>query len=315
MKLVVLDGYTLNPGDLSWDALKQLADVEIHDRLPADQVVTRAGDAELVLTNKVPLSADTIRQLPKLKYIGVLATGYNIVDVAAAKQRGIVVTNVPAYSTASVAQLTFALLLELTHHVGLHAQTVRDGKWTRSADFCYWERPLLELSGLTMGLIGLGAVGKAVAHIAKAFGMHVIGYSRSGPGDSGVVGVALEDVLRRSDVLSLHCPLTPQTQNLINADRLALIKPSALLINTGRGALIDEAALAAALHAGKLGGAGLDVLSTEPPQPDNPLLTAPRCYITPHIAWASLAARSRLMKTAVENVRAFLSGKPFNVVS
>lgn len=315
MKLVVLDGYTLNPGDLSWDHLKQLADVEIHDRLPVDQIAARAKDADLILTNKVAISADTIAKLPKLKFIGVTATGYNIVDVAAAKARGITVCNVPAYSTASVAQLTFALLLELTHHVGLHAQTVRDGKWTRSADFCYWERPLVELAGLTLGLVGLGAVGKAVANIAKAFGMHVIGYSRSGPGNSGVEGVSLDDVFRRSDVISLHCPLTPQTQHLINVDRLAVVKPTAFLINTGRGALIDEPALAAALHAGKLAGAGLDVLSTEPPQADNPLLKAPRCYITPHIAWASLAARSRLMGTAVENVRAFLSGNPLNVVS
>jgi glycerate dehydrogenase len=315
MKLVVLDGYTLNPGDLSWDALKQLATVDIHDRTPADKIPTTGADAELVLTNKAPITAATIAGWPKLKYIGVLATGYNIVDVAAAKARGVVVANVPAYSTMSVAQATFALLMELTHHVGLHAQTVRDGKWTRANDFCYWDRPLVELAGRTMGIVGLGAVGRAVANIAKAFGMHVIGYSRSGPGDSGVEGVSLEDVFRRSDVISLHCPLTPQTQGLINAERLGWMKPDALLINTGRGALVDEAALASALHAEKIGGAGLDVLSTEPPKADNPLLSAPRCYITPHIAWATRAARTRLMNTAVENVKAFLAGKPVNVVS
>ena len=315
MKLVVLDGYTLNPGDLSWDALKQLASVEVHDRTPADKIVSVGADAEIVLTNKAPITAATIAAWPKLKYIGVLATGYNIVDTASAKARGVVVCNVPAYSTPSVAQMTFALLLELTHHVGLHAQTVRDGKWTKAADFCYWEKPLVELAGRTLGLVGLGAVGRAVANIAKAFGMHVIGYSRSGPGDSGVEGVSLDDLFRRSDVISLHCPLTPQTQGLINAEQLSLMKPDALLINTGRGALVDEPALAAALHAGKLGGAGLDVLSTEPPKADNPLLKAPRCYITPHIAWASGAARSRLMNTATENVKAFLAGKPVNVVS
>jgi glycerate dehydrogenase len=315
MNLVVLDGYTLNPGDLSWEPLKRLAEITIHDRLAADQIVAAGRNAEIVLTNKAPITAETIAAWPRLKYIGVLATGYNIVDIAAAKARGVIVTNVPSYSTASVAQLTFALLLELTHHVGHHAQTVRDGKWTASKDFCYWDPPLIELAGRTLGIIGLGAVGRAVSNIARAVGMHVIGYSRSGPGDSGIEGVSLEDLLRRSDVVSLHCPLTPQTQSLINAERLSLMKPDALLINTGRGALIDETALASALHTNRLGGAGLDVLSSEPPNANNPLLSAPRCYITPHIAWASQSARTRLMQVAVENVNAFLSGKPINVVS
>lgn len=315
MKLVVLDAYTLNPGDLSWSALTELVPTTLHDRTPASQVVERARGAELVLTNKTPIDAAAIAALPGLKYIGVLATGYNIVDVTAAKARGVVVSNVPAYSTASVAQLTFALLLEFTHHVGEHARTVRSGKWSRCEDFSYCDTPLMELAGRTMGIIGLGAVGRAVAGIAKAFGMHVIGYSRSGPGDSGVEGASVEDVFRRSDVLSLHCPLTPETQRLVNAQRLSLMKPTAILINTGRGLLVDEQALADALNADRLAGAGLDVLSAEPPPADHPLLTAKNCIITPHIAWASKAARIRLMETTVSNVKAFLAGRPVNVVS
>lgn len=309
LRIVVLDGHTLNPGDLSWEPLSQLAAVTVHARTAAADIVARARDAAIVLTNKVPLSADTLAQLPNLRCIGVLATGHNIVDSAAARTRGIPVTNIPAYGTQSVAQHVFALLLELTQRAGHHAQTVHDGRWVRSADWCYWDGALVELAGLTLGLVGAGRIGQAVGTIGAAFGMNVRYATRS----AGRAG--LEAVLRESDVVSLHCPLTPDTRHLINARTLGWMKPATFLINTGRGALIDETALAAALHAGRIAGAGLDVLSTEPPSPDNPLPGAPNCLITPHIAWATGAARRRLMAVAVENVRAWIAGHPQNVVN
>jgi glycerate dehydrogenase len=317
MNIVVLDGYTLNPGDLSWDALQQLGASCIHDRTPLELIAERARDAEVVLTNKTVLNRDTIQALPKLRYIGVLATGYNVVDIAAAKERGIPVTNVPDYGTPSVAQHTFALLLELTQHVGHHAETVRDGRWNRSADFCYWDFPLIELHGLTFGVIGFGKIGRAVAKLADAFGMKVLVHNRSRPKElpPHFEFVSLDELLGRSDVVSLHCPLTPENKQFINAQRLARMKPSAFLLNTSRGPLLDEAAVAAALNEGRIAGAGLDVLSIEPPKADTPLLTAKNCLITPHIAWATRAARSRLMDIAVENIRAFLDGSPRNVVN
>jgi glycerate dehydrogenase len=316
MKIVVLDGYTLNPGDLSWDDLKALGPCEIYDRTPTAQVLHHGADAEVLLTNKTEITREHIQKLSNLKYIGVLATGTNIVDLAAAAARNIPVTNVPAYGTRSVAQATIALLLELTNHVGLHSQTVHDSHWVRSADWCYWERPLLELDGLTMGIFGLGRIGTAVAEIASALGMNVLSWSGgSQPRVPNVRFVDMSSLFRWSDVLSLHCPLTPETKHLINAQRLSWMKPSAFLLNTSRGQLVDENALAAALNSGKLAGAGLDVLSQEPPPATNPLLNAKNCVLTPHLAWATKAARSRLMHTAVENVRAYLGGKPQNIVS
>lgn len=316
MKIVVLDGHTLNPGDLKWDALYELGECIIHDRTPPGEVLSRARDAEIVFTNKTVLSGDVIHALPKLRYIGVLATGYNVVDIAAARARGITVTNVPGYGTQSVAQHTMALLLELSNHVGLHARQVAQGKWSAAQDFCFWEQPLLELAGLTLGIVGYGAIGRCVAEIAGAFGMKVIVVSRRRPEtEFGVCWTSFEELLSSSDVVSLHCPLTEETRHLINAYSLGLMKPTAFLINTSRGPLIEEAALADALHAGQIAGAALDVLSTEPPSSDNPLLSAPRCLITPHQAWASDAARARLLADAVENLRMFLAGQPIHVVA
>ena len=309
MNIVVLDGYTLNPGDLSWDALRELGSCEIYDRSAPDEIVPRSTSAEIVLTNKVKLNGEYMSSVPTLKYIGVTATGYNIVDVAAARERKVIVTNVPTYGTQSVAQMTFALLLELTQHVGHHAQTVREGRWTRSPDFCYWDYPLIELDGLTLGIIGFGRIGKMVGQLAEAFGMKVLTYSRKQP------VAEMETLFRRSDIISLHCPLTPQTEHLVNEKRLAWMKPTAFLLNTSRGPLIDESALAKALNEGRIAGAGLDVLAVEPPTADNPLLRAKNCLITPHIAWATRAARSRLMEAVVENVRAFLTGESKNVVT
>jgi glycerate dehydrogenase len=274
-------------------------------------------DADVLLTNKVVLDRETILALQKVRYIGVLATGYNVVDATAARERGIPVTNVPGYSTRSVAQLVFALILELTHHVGHHAQTVREGRWSRSEDFCYWDTPLLELDGLTLGIIGFGQIGREVANIAQALGMRVLVHSRTKPAElpPDAQWVSLNELLCRADIASLHCPLTPDTRHLINSERLALMKPTAFLINTSRGPLVEEAVLADALNSGRLAGAGLDVLSAEPPPPSNPLLTAKNCLITPHIAWASKAARRRLMQITAANLRAFLAGQPQNVVN
>jgi glycerate dehydrogenase len=317
MKIVVLDGYTLNPGDLSWADLEALGATALHDRTPPAEVVRRAAEAEIVLTNKTVLNAGALEALPRLRYVGVLATGFNVVDIAAAARRGIPVTNVPTYGTQSVAQATFALLLELTHRVAYHAQTVRDGRWTRSADFCYWDGALVELAGLTMGIVGFGRIGRAVGAVALAFGMRVLAHDSAKPPElpPGVEFAALEPLLRQSDVVSLHCPLTADNRHLLNRERLAWMKPSAFLLNTSRGPLIDQSALAAALDAGALAGAGLDVLEVEPPPGDNPLLRARNCVITPHLAWATRAARARLLEVAVGNVRAFLEGRPRNVVN
>ncbi len=316
MNIVVLDGYTLNPGDLSWDELKSLGNCRIYDRTAPRDVPRVAAEAEVLLTNKALVAGETLRQLPRLKYIGVLATGTNIVDLATARELGIPVTNVPAYSTLSVAQVAFALLLELTHNVGHHARTVREGRWSQSPDFAYWDTPLLELAGLTMGIVGFGRIGGTVGRIAAAFEMKVLAHvSTPRPLPDFVEPVGLEALFRRSDVVSVHCPLTPQTNRFVNAERLAWMKPTAFLLNTSRGPLVDEAALAEALNSGRLAGAGLDVLSVEPPPADNPLLTAKNCFITPHLAWASGAARARLMRVAVANLRAFLEGRPQNVVN
>lgn len=308
-RLVVLDGHTLNPGDLSWSELESLADCTVHARTAAEDIIARSRDAEILLTNKTPLTGETLAACPKLRCIGVLATGYNIVDTAAARARGIPVTNVPAYSTASVAQLTFALLLELARGVGHHAAAVRAGRWATSVDFCFWDTPQLELEGLVLGLVGGGRIGEATASLGRAFGMDVRFATRLGG------RAELESVLRAADVVSLHCPLTPETKHLINATTLGWMKPTAFLLNTSRGPLIDEPALAEALNTGRIAGAGLDVLSTEPPPAGHPLFSARNCLITPHLAWATSAARARLLKTAVENVRAFLAGRPQNVVN
>jgi glycerate dehydrogenase len=315
--IVVLDGFTLNPGDLSWQALQKLGECKIYERTPANEIVSRASHAEIVLTNKTPLSRETIASLPSLRYIGVLATGHNIVDSDAARERRIPVSNIPTYGTSSVAQMVFAHILNLTHHVAHHAGTVRAGRWTASADFCYWDLPLVELEGLTLGVVGFGRIGQAAARLAEAFGMEVVSHDRveSQVSVQGYQPVSLEDLFRQSDVVTLHCPLTPETEAMVNKERLSMMKTTAFLINTSRGPLIDEQALARALESGRIAGAGLDVLSTEPPHPDNPLLTAPRCFITPHIAWATRAARQRLLSTALENVRSFLNGKPANVVN
>lgn len=317
MLIVVLDGYTLNPGDLSWDGLSALGDCVVHERTAPADVVARAQDAQVVFTNKTVLDGDALRSLPKLRYIGVLATGYNVVDVRAARERNIIVTNVPAYGTHSVAQHVFALLLELTQHVGHHAGTIREGRWSSSPDFCYWDYPLVELEGLTMGIIGLGRIGRAVAGLADAFRMKVLAYDVHPPvvPPPGVRLVDLDTISAESDVISLHCPLTDENRGFVDARRLATMKPSAFLINTSRGLLVNEGDLAAALNAGRIAGAGLDVLAVEPPPADNPLLTARNCCITPHIAWATRAARERLMHIAVENLRVFLGGHPVNVVN
>ena len=317
MKIVVLDGHTLNPGDLSWEPLHALGSTTLHDRTGASDIVSRSRGAEAVLTNKVPLTRETLLALPELRYIGVLATGYNIVDVVTAKERGIVVTNVPAYGTRSVAQMTLALILELSLHVGAHSQSTRQGDWARCPDFCYWQSPLVELDGRTLGIVGLGRIGRAVAELAMAFGMRVQVLTRST--QSLPVGVTsatdLKTLLSSSDVVSLHCPLTDATRHLINRESLGWMKCDAWLINTSRGPLIEESALVEALNAGKLGAAALDVLSIEPPPADHPLLSAKRCWITPHIAWASAAARQRLMRTAVDNLQAFCDGRLANRVS
>ena len=318
MKITILDGYPLNPGDLDWGYLEKYGDVTVHERTAAAEVAERAAGATAVLTNKVPLGADALRQLPDLKYIGVLATGYNIIDTAYAKKHGIVVTNVPGYSTQSVAQLTFALLLELCHHVQRHSDSVKAGKWSRSPDFSFWDYPLMELAGKTMGIVGFGDIGKQVADIATAFGMQVVAQSRTETDQShrrNFRWAGLDELLDQSDVVSLHCPLTPQTQGMINADALARMKASAFLLNTSRGPLVEGEALAAALNADRLAGAGVDVLAVEPPEANNPLFAAKNCLVTPHIAWATKEARTRLMGTVDENLKAYLAGRPINVVN
>jgi glycerate dehydrogenase len=313
MKITILDGWTTNPGDLSWESLARLGELTVHDRTAAGDIVPRAAGADVLLTNKTPLDAAALAALPGLKCIGMLATGYNVVDVAAARARGIPVCNVPEYGTPNVAQATFALLLELTNHVGRHAELVRAGRWTACPDFCFWEGDLVELSGLALGIVGYGRIGRAVATIGRAFGMRILAHGRR-PGDDAE-RVDLDTLLRESDVVSLHCPLTPETREIIAAPSLAKMKPTALLLNTSRGPLVNEADLAAALDAGRIAGAGLDVLAVEPPPASNPLLRARNCIVTPHIAWATRAARRRLIAVTAENVRAFAAGAPQNVVN
>lgn len=312
MKIVVLDGYAANPGDLSWAPMEALGELCVYDRTPAAEVAVRIADADLVLTNKTVLTRELISGAPRLKYIGVLATGYNVVDVAAARELGVTVTNIPAYSTDSVAQLVFALLLEICQQVGHHSQAVHAGRWSSNPDFCFWDTPLIELAGKTMGIVGYGRIGKKVAEIARCFGMNVIAWTRT-PRDPECV--SLDELLARSDVISLHCPLFPETQNLINRDTIAKMKDGAILINTSRGPVVNDADLRAALDSGKLYAAGADVSTIEPMPADNPLLGAKNMFITPHFAWATFEARTRLMDIATQNVRAFLSGAPINIVS
>jgi glycerate dehydrogenase len=322
MKIVVLDGYTLNPGDISWGKLKDFGDVELYDRTPANLIVERCKGASIVLTNKTPLDKNTLKQLHDLKYIGVLATGYNVIDIDAAKDNGIVVSNVPGYGTASVVQMTFALLLELCQHVQNHSEAVLNGKWASAADWCFWDYPLIELSDKTIGIIGFGNIGQKLAEVATAFGMNVVasGRAQAYPYQSRKASARFEwrnisELLKESDIVSLHCPLTPGTTGLINKNSLSTMKPSAFLLNTSRGPLINDQDLADALNNDVIAGAGLDVLSIEPPSNNNPLLKAKNCIITPHIAWATKEARTRLMDLVVDNVAAFLNSKPLNVVN
>ncbi|HXK02423.1 MAG TPA: D-2-hydroxyacid dehydrogenase [Verrucomicrobiae bacterium] len=317
MKIVVLDGYCVNPGDLSWDALRAFGDVEVFDRTADSDAEARARGAAIVLTNKTALPGDVLERLPELRYIGVLATGYNVIDVAAANRLGITVTNVPTYGTASVAQFVFALLLELCHRVGMHSDAVRAGEWSKSPDWSFWKSPLVELAGKTMGIVGFGRIGRATGRIADAMGMQVIAndtYLGQPPAWDGFRWASVEELLRESDVVSLHSPLFPDTDGMINARTLSWMKPDAFLINTSRGPLVVDQDLADALNAGRLAGAGLDVLSVEPPIDTNPLLSARNCLVTPHMAWATHEARSRLMDLVVHNVSAFLSGRPENVI-
>lgn len=320
MKIVILDGYTENPGDLSWAGFAALGELTVYDRTPfangAEEIVRRAKGAEIVITNKTPLAAETLAALaPTLRYIGVLATGYNVVDVAAARAQGVPVCNIPTYGTTAVAQFAMALLLELCHHIGDHSRTVKQGDWSRCPDFCYWNTPLIELAGKTFGVIGYGRIGKATAKLAAAFGMQVLAYDVLAAGDDTTRMVTLDELLAQSDVISLHCPLFPETQGIINRDSIAKKKDGVLLLNTSRGPLVDEDALAEALASGKVAGAGLDVLSVEPARAENPLMRQENCLITPHIAWAPKESRQRLMDVAVANLQAFLDGAPQNVVN
>ncbi len=315
MKIVVLDGYTLNPGDNPWTELEALGDVRIFERSPVEEIRDRASDATVLVTNKTPISAAVIEDLPELKMITVAATGYNIVDVVAARARGIVVANVPDYGTNAVAQYVMALLLELCHRVGDHAQEAREGAWTRSKDWSFWRTPQIELHGKTMGIVGFGRIGRRVAELAEAFGMRVIYNSRRAYEDVPQAYCGLEELFAEADVVSLHCGLTTENAGMVDAALLARMKRTAFLVNTARGGLVNEADLAAALEAGTLAGAAVDVVSKEPPAAANPLLRATNCLVTPHIAWAALEARQRIMKTTVENVRAFAVGAPVNVVS
>ena len=318
MKIVVLDGYTLNPGDLSWDSLGQLGELTVYDRTAADAIVSRIGDAQLVYTNKTPITKATLDACPSVKFIGVLATGYNVVDVAAAKEKGITVTNIPTYGTAAVAQFAIALLLEVCHHIGAHAESVKAGKWAESKDFCYWDYPLIELAGKTMGIVGFGRIGQETAKIAQALGMNILvadTYQNKALESSSLHYADLDTLLKNSDVISLHCPLLPFTEGIIQKSSIAKMKDGVILINTSRGPLIIEEDLAWALNNGKIAGAAMDVVSTEPIKSSNPLLTAKNCIITPHIAWAPKESRQRLMDIAVENLAGFLAGKPVHVVS
>lgn len=317
MNIVILDGYALNPGDLSYDCLRQYGNLTIYERTAPEQLIERAIDADVVLTNKVAFGEREMVQLPRLRYIGVQATGYNIIDVEAARRHGITVTNIPAYSTDSVAQMVMAHLLNITQSVDYYAQQNRTGRWGTNPDFCYWDNPLIELAGKQMGLVGLGRTGSAVARLASAFGMRVAAYTSKPQSElpEGIERLSLEALFSTSDVVSLHCPLTPDTHHLVNAHRLALMKPTAILINTARGSIVDEQALANALSSGALHAAGIDVLEEEPPRGDSPLLHVRNCFVTPHIAWGTIEARTRLLKICEENLRAFIAGNPQNVVS
>lgn len=317
MNIVVLDGYCVNPGDLSWDALSQIGNLTVYDRTCADDVVSRALDADVVLTNKVPIRAAQIQALPKLKYIGAMSTGVNIIDIGEAGRRGIVVTNIPAYSTESVAQMTFAHILNITNRIGLYADMNRKGRWAGCEDFCYWNTSLAELSGKTIGIVGLGNIGMKVAAIAMAFGMDVFAYTSKGMDalPHNVRKTTLDGLLGVSDIVTLHCPLTDATRGMINKDTIGKMKHGAILINTGRGPLVNEADVAAALRSGQLGGYGADVMCKEPPAADNPLFAEPNAFITPHIAWATPEARARLVDTLAGNLRSFVEGTPVNVIN
>ncbi len=314
MKITVLDGYTENPGDLSWDWLEALGETSIYDCTPDGLIAERSAGCEIIITNKTPLRRETLEKLPELRYIGLLSTGYNVVDWEYCKEKGIPVCNIPTYSTSAVAQLTFALILEHTNHVALHSDSVMSGEWSNCKYFCYQKSPLAELDGKTLGIIGFGKIGKAVAVIARAFGMKVLAHTNHPAPFDGVEFVTTDVLLAESDFVTLHCPLTPQTEGMVNAEFISKMKSSAVLINTSRGQVIDEQALADALNSGRLAGAGLDVLSAEPPKADNPLLGARNCLITPHIAWAGYETRARLMDICRHNVEAYLSGSPINCV-
>lgn len=318
MKMVVLDGYALNPGDLSWEGIRQFGELTVYDRTPVERIVERAKDADIVFTNKTPIQSAILDQLPTLKYIGVLATGYNIVDTLSARARGIPVTNIPGYGTHSVVQMVFALLLEHCMHVQRHSDAVRDLKWAKSKDWCFWDFPLQELYGKTMGIIGMGTIGQEVARVANAFGMQVLGFSRTQKDQSHLKSfrwASLPDLLQMADVVSIHCPLTPETRGMINRTSLHTMKSNAFLINTSRGPVVIDQDLADALNETVIAGAGIDVLSVEPPSEDNPLFTAQNCLITPHIAWSAKEARIRLMEILEKNVAGFLQGSPVNVVN
>ena len=319
MTITVLDGYAANPGDLSWDGLRELGELTVYERTAPDEVLQRAHGAQVIITNKVLITAELMAQLPDLRYIGVLATGYNVVDIPAARKRGIVATNIPAYSTMSVAQMVMAHLLNITNRVALHSQAVMEGKWQNCKDFTFSLTPQIELDGKTLGIVGLGNTGTATARIAQSMGMRILAYSSKSHEALQQMGIekaeSYEQLFREADVLSLHCPLTEETHYLVNAERLSWMKPTAILINTGRGPLIDEAALAQALNEGRIMAAGVDVLQEEPPRKGSPLIGVRNCFITPHIAWATQAARARLMNIAVANIKAFMEGKPQNVVS
>lgn len=317
MNIVVLDGLAANPGDLSWKPLEELGQCTIYDRTAPDQVLARAEGTEAILTNKTVITAQHMQALPCLKYIGVLATGYNVVDIEAARNRGIIVTNIPAYSTASVAQMVFAHLLNITQHVAHYADDNRHGRWSASKDFCYWDTPLVELAGKRIGIVGLGNTGMATARIALAFGMEVVAFTSKQPDQlpQGIRPCTMDELFATSDVVSLHCPLTDATHHLVNDTRLSTMKPTAILINTGRGPLVNEQDLANALKQGTIRAAGLDVLAQEPPQADNPLLALDNCFITPHIAWATAEARTRLLDIAIDNLRHYLAGTPVNNVA
>lgn len=318
MKAVILDGFTTNPGDLSWDWLRNQCDLTVFDRTPAEKIIERCEGCEIIITNKTPLTRQTIEQLPDCKFIALLSTGYNIVDCEYAASRNIPVSNIPSYSTAAVAQLTFALLLEMTNKVGIHNSAVKSGEWTNCKDFCFWKAPLQELYGKTFGIVGYGKIGESVSNIANSFGMRVIAFTPHPDkhiNAKGVTFTSLDEVLKTSDVISFHCPLTPDTVSLVNNSSLNKIKKGAYLINTSRGPVFDEEAVAKALKSGHLAGVGVDVLSTEPPKADNPLLSCENCIITPHIAWAAFETRERLLGVLKENIFAYLKGKPINTVN